>query len=319
MTCGALLVVIVLTFKETRGSVLLSRRAKALNTWYERLESVGYYGVTMPVDASTASSGGLVKTSPSSVPQRIRWKVKSDEERGSILQMISISLYRPFHLLLTEPVVFSFSLWISFSWAVLYLQFSAIPLVFQTNYGFNIEQSDAVFIAISIGSLLSTLISVYQEPLARKYLAPKRQKFLSTPEGRLMFCCAQSALCPIGLFWFAWTQFSSIPWIVPTIAIACFTMGIFSVYLAVFNYLADIYGRYASSTLAAQSFCRNMLAGAFPIFTPQMFRALTFQGAGSFLAGVAALLTVVPWVLVFFGPKIRARSKFARELVMNTD
>ena len=32
-------------------------------------------------------------------------------------------------------------------------------------------------------------------------------------------------------------------------------MGIFSIYLAVFNYLADTYHRYASSALAAQSFC----------------------------------------------------------------
>lgn len=42
--------------------------------------------------------------------------------------------------------------------------------------------------------------------------------------------------------------------------------GIFSIYLAVFNYLADSYHRYASSALAAQSFSRNMLAGAFPLY-----------------------------------------------------
>lgn len=47
-------------------------------------------------------------------------------------------------LLFTEPVVFFFSLWAAFSWAILYLQFSSIPLVFQTNYHFNLEQSEAV-------------------------------------------------------------------------------------------------------------------------------------------------------------------------------
>jgi len=35
-------------------------------------------------------------------------------------------------------------------------------------------------------------------------------------------------------------------------------MGIFSIYLAVFNYLADTYHRYASSALAAQSFCKYL-------------------------------------------------------------
>lgn len=41
-------------------------------------------------------------------------------------------------------------------------------------------------------------------------------------------------------------------------AIGCATIGIFSVYLAVFSYLADTYHRYASSALAAQSFCKYL-------------------------------------------------------------
>lgn len=48
-------------------------------------------------------------------------------------------------MLVTEPVVFFFSLWVSFSWATLYLQFSSVPLVFRTNHNFNVEQTGAVF------------------------------------------------------------------------------------------------------------------------------------------------------------------------------
>lgn len=48
-------------------------------------------------------------------------------------------------MLFTEPVVFAFSVWISFSWAVLYLQFGSIPVVFETNHGMNIEQVGAIF------------------------------------------------------------------------------------------------------------------------------------------------------------------------------
>lgn len=91
-------------------------------------------------------------------------------------------------------------------------------------------------------------------------------------------------------------------------------MGIFSVYLAVFNYLADVYHRYASSALAAQSFCRNCFGGAFPLVTDALFANLGYGRAGTLLGGIGVLLTFVPWVLVFFGPKIRARSKFASEL-----
>ena len=219
-------------------------------------------------------------------------------------------------------MVFFFSLWVAFSWAVLYLTFSAIPLVFTKNHNFNTQENGAVFAgkpdlylwinwpltksAMCVGSMLSTVLSIYQEKVAKHY-----GKLSSTPEGRLYFACIESALLPIGLFWFGWTSFPSIHWIVPTIAIACATMGIFSIYLAVFNYLADTYHRYASSALAAQSFCRNMLGGIFPLVTAAMFNRLTFAGASSFLGGVGALLTIVPWVLVFYGPRIRARSKFA--------
>ncbi|KAF2270907.1 MFS general substrate transporter [Lojkania enalia] len=300
ISCGTMVALIIVIFKETRGSVLLSRKAKALNKWYEAREAAGYYGFDM-----------LNPNRPSSpLSQRIRWKVKADEERSSLAKMIGISLYRPFHLLTTEPVVFWFSLWVAFSWAVLYLTLAAIPLVFQRNHYFSLQQANAVFAAMCIGSILATILSIYQEKIAKAH-----GKLASTPEGRLYFTCIESAFMPIGLFMFGWTSFSDIHWIAPTIAIALATMGIFAIYLAVFNYLADTYHRYASSALAAQSFCRNMLGGVFPLITTQMYNKLTFGGASSLLGGIGTLLTLVPWILVFYGPRIRARSKFASEIM----
>ncbi|KAL8747029.1 MAG: hypothetical protein Q9190_001027 [Brigantiaea leucoxantha] len=298
MSCGFLILLVIFFFKETRGSVLLSQKARMLNEWYEAREKAGLVGFDI------LTKDGLKET------QRIRWKVKADEERESLAKMIGISVYRPFHLLSTEPVVFFFSLWVSFSWAVLYLTFTSIPQVFGTNHHFNIQQSGAVFAAMCIGAILSTILSIYQEKIAIW-----NGKSSSTPEGRLYFSCIASALMPIGLFWFGWTSFPRIHWIVPTIAVGCATMGIFSIYLAVFNYLADTYHRYASSALAAQSFCRNMLGGVFPLIARQMFTAMTTQGASSFLGGVGAVLTIVPWILLFYGPRIRARSKFASEIM----
>lgn len=320
ITCGMLITAVTVFFHETRGSILLSRKAACLNKWYEERESAGYIGFQMP-------AGGGGAGSEKTTTQRIRWKVKSDEERESLSKMVRISVYRPFHLLVTEPVVFFFSLWVAFSWAVLYLTFGSIPLVFSRSYGFTIQQSDAVFAAMLVGALLSTVLSIYQESLLARYLAFSSQKSpekqsrlvrsldLASPEARLYFACVESALVPIGLFWFGWSHFATVPWIVPTLGIGCATMGIYSVYLATFNYLADTYHRYASSALAAQSFCRNVLGGAFPLVTTAMFNNLTPQGASSLLGGVAALLTVVPWVLVFYGPRIRARSKFAAEIM----
>jgi multidrug resistance protein len=315
-----LVVIIIIIFKETRGSVLLSRKAKALNKYYEAREAAGYFGYNMP---------SLDEKSPSStVSQRLRWKVKSDEDRASLTRMISLSLYRPFHLLFTEPVVFWFSLWVAFSWAVLYLTLAAIPLVFQSNHAFTLQQANAVFAAMCIASIFATILSIYQEKIARKY-----GKLANSPEGRLYFACVESACMPIGLFMFGWTSFSSVHWVVPAIAIGIATIGIFAIYLSTFNYLADTYHRYASSALAAQSFCRNMLGksrvnlsfdqlranesvgGVFPLITQQMYTKLGYGPASSLLGGIGTLLTIVPWILVFYGPRIRARSKFASEIM----
>ncbi|KAL4953649.1 major facilitator superfamily domain-containing protein [Aspergillus filifer] len=300
IAAAVFLLILWFFLKETRGSVLLSRKAKKLNKYYDALEEAGYYGVVF--DSNEFPERQNI--------QRIRWKVKSDEERESLAKMISISCYRPFHLLFTEPVVFFFSLWVAFCWAILYLKFSAVPLVFSTNHGFSVEQNGAVFSAVSVASIIATAVSLGREKIAERF-----GKLSSTPEGRLYFTCVESILMPVGLFWFGWTSYSSIPWIVPTVALGCSTIGILSIYLATFNYLADTYHRYASSAIAAQSFCRNILGGIFPLVTNAMFTNLGYPAACSLLGGIGILLTIVPWVLVFFGPKIRARSKFASEIM----
>jgi len=278
----------VFFFKETRGSVLLSRKAKEINKALEKREKL----------ANTAA-------------RPLRYKVAADENRSSLAQMLYFSLTTPFKLLATESVVFFFSLWVAFAWAILYMTFTTIPFVFSTRYDFNTQQVGAVFAAISIGSMIGAFLSIYQEKAARRYWP----KLSSSPEGRLYFACLESALLPIGLFWFGWTSFSSISWISPAIALGVAQVGIFSIYLAVFNYLADVYHRFASSALAGQSFCRNTLAAVFPLFADAMFRRLGYAAASSLLGGIGAVLTLVPWVLVFNGEKIRARSKIASEIM----
>ncbi|KAK4464301.1 major facilitator superfamily domain-containing protein [Cladorrhinum samala] len=368
---GVLMIALVLLFRESRGSVLLSRKAKTLNKWYESLERQGFYGVLVEEEAETGESGNESESTRVEVGgadddeekksvsrggyaaapaasnnltlKRIRWVVEEDEQRDSLHKMITVSISRPFHLLFTEPVVFFFSLWVAFAWGVLYLTFGSIPLVFQDVYDWNLEQAGYVFSALIVGAVLATLIALLQEKLLRhpKWTVPLdaiecadsaaltttaappaarldpifailRRRFpTSSPESRLYFTCISSTLLPIGLYIFGLTARPHIHFIVPSLGLMLATMGILSIYLAVFNYFADVYTKYASSALAAQSFCRNVLGGAFPLVTGPLFRNLGQARAGALLGSIALLLTVVPWVLVFFGERIRGRSSFA--------
>ena len=201
---------------------------------------------------------------------------------------------------------------IYFCWGILYLQFGILGYTYKTYYDFNIEQTGSAFIAISVGAILMAIICIYQDKIWARY-APERLK--TSPEQRLYFAYVESALMPIGVLWFGWTVSSDIPWIVPTLGVVCATMGIFSIFLAVFNYLADSYHAYASSAIAAQSCCRNLLGGAFPLFTEGMYKNLGYRRASGVLSGIGFALTLLPWLLVFYGVKIRARSKVASQIM----
>lgn len=120
----------------------------------------------------------------------------------------------------------------------------------------------------------------------------------------------------------------------------------FTIYLAVFTYLADwyaytefyvflrlicpasSYGTFASSALAGQSLSRNLFGMAFPLFTTQMYDKLTYHWANTLFGCLALLMAPVPFVcypqsrsrsgrlpasqvLFYKGPALRARSKFA--------
>jgi hypothetical protein len=90
--CGLLILAVALFFKETRGSVLLSRRACLINKWYEAREKGGLIGVDI-----------LLEDGSKKCSERIRWKVESDEERESLAKMIGISIYRPFRESISSP------------------------------------------------------------------------------------------------------------------------------------------------------------------------------------------------------------------------
>ena len=138
-------------------------------------------------------------------------------------------------MLFTEPILLLFAVWAAFTFLTVFLSFDAIPLVFSTNHGFNIQQSGAVFTALIIGTIFGTVICVYQERVVSFFASWSGRvhtgKQSAAPEGRLAFACVESVLMPIGLFWFAWTQFPSIPWIVPALAIGCIGVGVLVVFL----------------------------------------------------------------------------------------
>ncbi|TFK67701.1 MFS general substrate transporter [Pluteus cervinus] len=238
-----------------------------------------------------------------------RYRARIEDERDSLKTLIFISCTRPVRLMLTEPVVISFSLWIGFAWGVLFCLLESISDTFRRLHNFNTGQVGSVFITMTIGSVLGSLTNISQERLYQKYASSRG------PEARLYWACGASVLFPIGMFIYAWSAFPSIPWFAQAIGIVIFMWAAFIMYLAVFSYLADCYGPFASSALAGQSLLRNVLASIFPLFTTQMFQKLHYQWASTLLALIACLMIPIPFILFFYGHHIRKLSTFSRAVI----
>jgi len=239
----------------------------------------------------------------------LRYRARIEDERASLATLIYISCTRPIYLLLTEPVVLSFTIWIGFVWGILYNMIESIGPVFQNLHGFNSGQTGTVFSCLIIASVLGLLSNSWQERLYKK------NQPIRGPEARLYAPCVAAFMFPIGLFIYAWSTFTKVYWIALCVGIVLIMWALFIIYLAVFTYLADCYGPFASSALAGQSLFRNLMGMAFPLFAQQMFARLTYHWANTLFALIGVVLIPVPFVLFFKGPAIRARSKFASQVM----
>ena len=122
------------------------------------------------------------------------------------------------------------------------------------------------------------------------------------------------AVCiPAGLFWFAWTNYTSINWSVCIIASSLFGFGLVLVFLSVMNYLVDSYTIYAASALAAYALLRAFGGVAFPLFTTYMYHGLGIHWASSVPAFLALACMPFPFVLYVFGRRIRSVCKYSKQ------
>jgi hypothetical protein len=149
--------------------------------------------------------------------------------RGSVLNRILWSFLWPLQMLALELMCLNLCLHSAVLLGILYLFFGAFPLVFATNHGFNLWQVGLTFLGIAIGILCGIATTPYWQ---KQYLhlieKSKKAGFGDTeaePEFRLPQVMAGAVLVPVGLFWFGFTTYRTVHWIVPIIASGVFGMG----------------------------------------------------------------------------------------------
>ncbi|KAF9876270.1 bicyclomycin resistance [Colletotrichum karsti] len=245
-----------------------------------------------------------------------RWKAPVEKMTKSVAKTIGLSLLRPFQLLIFEPMALNLCIFSAILLGILYLFFGAFPLVFTNNHGFNLWQVGLTFLGILVGMFFAAATDPLWHRIRSKLMADLEKETgvegASEPEFRLPPVICGAFLVTIGMFWFAWTTFSSVHWILPICGSAMFGAGIVLVFTGIFTFLVDAYPLYAASALAANAFVRCSFAAAFPLFGTQMYTKLGYQWATSLLGFLTVIMLPFPYIFFKYGKRMRSRSRFAR-------
>lgn len=241
------------------------------------------------------------------------YRSKFDIDRGSVTlgKTLSTALSRPWILLFKEPIVLLFTIYLSIVYGTLYMLFAAYPIVFQEVRGWSQGIGGLAFLGVLVGMLLA-LTYTFPENMKYARLCAESTGRLP-PELRLPPSMVGSIALPIGLFWFAWTNYPSIHWMASVAAGVPFGFGMVLVFLSVFNYLIDSYTIFAASVLAANSLVRSTFGAVFPLFTTYMYHNLGIHWASSIPAFLAVACVPFPFIFYKYGAQIRTRCTYAAE------
>jgi hypothetical protein len=209
------------------------------------------------------------------------------------------------------------NIYIAIVYGILYLCFTAYPIVFRQIRGWSLGLSGLAFSGIGIGCL----ITIACEPLIRRLINshkidPETGKV--APEAMVSIVCISAVLIPAGELWFAWTCApASIHWVVPILAGVLFGAGNTGVFIYASNYLTQSYGVYAASAMAGNSVIRSILGGVLPLVGSYMYAGIGPNWSGTLLGLLEVAIIPIPFVFYKYGYKIRRKSALITRMQMD--
>lgn len=168
-----------------------------------------------------------------------RWKAPIEKSNKSMARTVGYSLLRPFQILAYEPMALILDLYSAILLGILYLFFGAFPFVFEGVFGFNLWQTGLTFLGMLFGMLIAALSSGFWVKVRARLIEKNGGKL--EPEFRLPAVIVGSIFVTVGLFWFAWTTFSWVHWILPIIGSGIFGLGVSSLFFSLLHVLLHAY------------------------------------------------------------------------------
>lgn len=234
-----------------------------------------------------------------------------DLEETDMAQLLTVVLTRPLRMLVSEPIVSATCSYLALVYAIFYMSFQAFPIIFSRLYGLSPGVTGLCYLPIGGGAVLSLPIfwtwdNILAGAVARGAPWTKREEYR-----RLPLALVGGPTYVVSLFWLGFSAREGTSFVVPMLSGIPFGLGFMLIFMAMLNYLTDAYDLFAASANAAASCCRSLLAVVLPLATSHMFNRLGISGACSLLGGLSAGMCIIPYVFIWKGPSIRARSKFS--------
>ncbi|KAH6877322.1 major facilitator superfamily domain-containing protein [Thelonectria olida] len=222
------------------------------------------------------------------------------------------AIVRPTKMLFFSPIVFLLSLYMAIVYGYLYLIFTAMPILFQQEYGFSTGSVGLAYIGIGAGSVVGLFIAGgISDPLVRHLT--KKNGGEPMPEYRLPIMVIASVFVPAGLFLYGWTAEKGDHWILPILGTSFLGFGMMCAMMGSSVYLVDAYAEFAASAMSASTVLRSLLGALLPLAGRKMYDQLGYGWGTSLLAFIAVAMIPMPFVFLKYGERIRKRNLFGVE------
>ncbi|KAF8342979.1 putative vitamin B6 transporter [Cantharellus anzutake] len=238
--------------------------------------------------------------------------------KRNALEFLTFTLTMALKILLYEPIVLSLSLFNGFIYGLGYLFLESVIYVFVDNYRLSYIDADLTFLSLGAGVVI---MLVFLAPVQTWLVQRDRRKNggKTRPEARFLLSLVTVWGFPISMFWFAWTSAPGLGhtsyWSPICAGNRVALLGIVNplLWLGILNYVTDSYPNLAGSAIAATIIPSFAVGAGCAHLGIYMFDRLSAQTAISILGAVSMGVVVLIYVMYFFGPVLRARSRYARK------
>ncbi|VUC35884.1 unnamed protein product [Clonostachys rosea] len=229
-------------------------------------------------------------------------------------QVFTVVLLRPLRMLITEPIAATTCFYLAVIYAIFYMYFQVYPLIFQGVYGMTVTISGLMFLPIGVGACFSQIVFFFFDHYFERAQAAGESWVMAEGSRRLPLACVGGPLMGLSMFWLGWTAKETTPWFVPFLSGFFFGLGDLLIFTPLLNYLADSYGMFAASAMAASSSTRSIMGALLPLASYPLYDGLGIAWATTLLGSLTLLLSIIPFVFWRYSTTIRRKSKFCQHV-----